>query len=537
MLSPRKIPVLGRIFRKVPGPPARTYRGINSIRRSASPGYYPVRGIFRTAARTQHSEIQAIGLENIPSDGPVVLVGNHPNSFLDFFNLLTVVRHPISTAAKETLFKLPGLGYILRNWTLMIPIARKQDQKAEASEEARRAANEASIREAVETLAGGRLFNIFAEGKSTGSRKLNPIKLGFMSIAVQAEKEFNFNLNLRIVPFGLFYDRINKFQSSVCVVFGKSFLLKHLIRLPENVLSLDESEWSSLEKKIMVAGKEAVQKQLESLVISIPQKDKIEIIDECTSLYVLSPIKYMNSYNNIREKYRMSKTIADTILAAGGDGEGQSRLDRVHELIRAYRKKLKEAGLTDALVRRENTLSSFGYHVKGLIQGVIYSPLILYGFLFNYIPRLAGRWMRWWVIELKKRDKTDGDEKAIVTAFVMVLITYPIFGAAIFYLLKTAGIAWLIGLFDQTIHASKLNIIAEHPNLFASGIALVSIYLMARLWRVSLFYSRRVKESFYYFLDQTLEFVRRRPLAELRDLRYEIIDHIDFLISDYHEPG
>ncbi len=534
MLSPSRIPVIGRMFQTIPGPPPRTYRGIHSIRRSASPFYYPVRGIFRTAAVTQHAEIQAIGLENIPSDGPVVLVGNHPNSFLDFFNLVTVVRHPIATAAKETVFQVPILGYILRNWTLMIPIARKQDQTETESEASRRETNEASIREAVETLVGGRLFNIFAEGKSTGSRKLNPIKLGFMSIAIQAEKEFNFNLNLRIVPFGLYYDRINKFQSSVCVVFGRPFLLKNLLELPPNVLSLKEAEWSSLEKKLMVAGKEHVQKSLESIVISIPQKDKIEIIDECISLYVLSPIKYMNQFNNIREKYRMSKTISDTVLAAGVDGQGQKRLDSLHEMIRSYRKKLKEKNFTDALVRRENTIASLGYHVKGLLQSLLYSPLIGYGFVFNYIPRLAARWMRWWIIELKKKDKTDGDEKAILTAFIFVLLTYPIFGAGIFWFLKTRGIDWMIQLADRTIHNSKLLVVAEHSSLVAAVLAMFSVYLMARLWRVSLFYSRRMKEAAYWLFDLGLEQFRKKDIRELRESRYRIIDEIDFLISDYH---
>ena len=106
-----RIPVLGKLFgRKKEGYAYRVYRSIHSQRRRAGIFYFPFRWLFRTAARIQHSEISVIGLENVPPDGSVLLVGNHPNSFLDYFNLLTVVRHPIATAAKDTLTNVPVVG-------------------------------------------------------------------------------------------------------------------------------------------------------------------------------------------------------------------------------------------------------------------------------------------------------------------------------------------------------------------------------------------------------------------------------------------
>ncbi|MCB1323045.1 MAG: 1-acyl-sn-glycerol-3-phosphate acyltransferase, partial [Leptospiraceae bacterium] len=154
-----RIPVIGKLFEKARSN-ARVYRGIHSLRRTASPLYYLIRAFFKTVIRTQHSEIQAIGLENIPADGPVILVGNHPNSFLDYFNLINIIRHPVATAAKDVITNWFIIGPLLRNHMLMVPIARKQDQSlTDISEDDRREAKEKSVRESVELLCRGRLYN------------------------------------------------------------------------------------------------------------------------------------------------------------------------------------------------------------------------------------------------------------------------------------------------------------------------------------------------------------------------------------------
>lgn len=533
----RKLPVLGRLLggKSEPAPEARVYRGIQSLRRRARPLYYALRTLFRAAVRTQHREIEVIGLENIPADGPVLLVGNHPNSYLDYFNVLNVVRHPVATAAKDTLTNLPIVGPLLRHHMLMTPLSRKMDQEETGvSEDVRRDANEKSLREAVETLVHGRILNIFAEGRSTDSRTLNKIKLGFMHIAIQAEKEFDFKLNLRIVPYGFYYDRINKFQSSVAVIFGKPFKLSSLMRLPQSFLAESESDRSQLEKRLMVEGKKRLIADIESIIISIPERSLVDLIDDATSLYVSSPVKYMGPYENILEKYRLSKTLADSMLAANANPAGRAHLQELKKTIAAYRKNLEERRLNDRVVRREHTWAALGFHVKALIGGLLASPLIVFGFLSNYIPRLAGRFRRYYVINIQKRARVDGDEQAIIYAFAAVLITYPAFAWLYHFLLvQFAGeplFAWLDSWFK---HSDAIAWLRSHWSQIAMGLALFSVYLMARLWRFSLRYGQRLRAAWRFALDIVLETFRKGDIERLRDQRYEIIDRLDFVIGDF----
>lgn len=530
----RKLPLIGRFFHSPYSKSGRIYHGIESVRRSASLFYYPLRSLFRTVARTQHSEIEAIGLENIPPDGAVFLVGNHPNSLLDFFNLLTVVRHPVATAAKDTITNIPVLGYILKNYALMVPVSRAQDKgESGISEEERLKANEAMIDDAVERLVTGRLFNIYAEGRSTDSRKLNKIKLGFMMLALAAEKEFDYNLNLRIVPYGYFYDRINKFQSSVCIIFGKPFKLKDLMKDRKlDYSSLSEKERVQLEKSLMLAGKNRLQADIERLIISIPDESLVPLIDDATELFVQSSQKYMGAFENVKEKYVLSKSVAESIQAASQDSDGRKVIEKLQRLIHDYRQKLSVMRLDDETIRRQVNLEAVGHHLVSLFKGILLLPFIAYGYLANWLPRRAAGFMRYRVVDVKKGAQVDGDEQAIIAAFLVALISYPLFGVGIFYTVLHFGPEYATQAATHLSWADPVWI-RENPGLFAGVVAVIMVYMMGRLWRFSVFHGRRLKAALAFFGGLLFERFRGRKVQELRELRYEIIDTMDVILAEY----
>jgi len=483
---------------------------------------------------TQHAEIRAIGLENIPPDGAVFLVGNHPNSFLDFFNLAVVIRHPVATAAKDTITRLPVIGPLLRKYALLVPVSRAQDrQETGIIESERIKINKEMINEAVNLLVNGRLFNIYAEGGSKASRSLNRIKLGFIFLGIQAEKQFNYYLNLRIVPYGYYYDQINMYRSSVCVIFGKPFKVRNLIDMPEDFLSLTRKEQIELERKILLAGKRRLQSDIQDLIISITDKSLIELIDDLTEIYVATPGKYMNAYLNVREKYMLSKTLAESIQAANQTPAGQTMIQNLKEMLKDYRERMDKYKMYDPEIRREYTLASFLFTIRSIATGLVFLPFALYAYFANFIPRRVSRFFRDLATTQKGKSTVDGDEKAIIAAVVTSLIIYPLNALLIYLLCLYFALPSLHDFFITGGQPEHAELVMASPRLLALAICLFAVYLMARLWRYSSYYGLRLKTGLYYIRDSIMKIFRRKKCKEMRSLRNKIIDAADFIIGDF----
>ena len=115
--------------------------------------------------------VQKTGLENIPEDGPAVLVCNHV-SFVDAVVIMAACRRPIRFVMDHAIFKIPVLSFIFRTGGA-IPIAsRKADSVM----------MERAFAEVASTLRGGGLVGIFPEGRITDTGEIHPFRPGIQRI-------------------------------------------------------------------------------------------------------------------------------------------------------------------------------------------------------------------------------------------------------------------------------------------------------------------------------------------------------------------
>jgi 1-acyl-sn-glycerol-3-phosphate acyltransferase len=118
--------------------------------------------------------VRKVGLENIPDEGPCVIVCNHV-SYVDAVVIAACVRRPVRFIMDHRIFRAPLLSFVFRTMRT-IPIASAREN---------RALKEHALAEAAAALAAGEIVGIFPEGRLTHTGELNAFRPGVREI-VQA---------------------------------------------------------------------------------------------------------------------------------------------------------------------------------------------------------------------------------------------------------------------------------------------------------------------------------------------------------------
>ncbi|MEJ7595824.1 MAG: lysophospholipid acyltransferase family protein [Planctomycetaceae bacterium] len=172
--------------------------------------HWPCWALCRTWLRVGCS-----GLENIDHTKGGLLLVNH-QSFLDPLLAAVWLTRPVSYLARDSLFKVPVLGWLLRH-TKVIPISRE-------------AARGGSIRLALERLEQGFLIGIFPEGTRSSGTEVRTFRPGFLAM-VRRTNQPVYPVGIagsdRAMPRGAWLIRPGKIQ----IVYGTPFTAEEMARL------------------------------------------------------------------------------------------------------------------------------------------------------------------------------------------------------------------------------------------------------------------------------------------------------------------
>lgn len=160
---------------------------------------------------------RARGLEHLPATGGALLLSNH-QSFLDPLMVGLLIDRPVSYLARDTLFRVPGLGWLLRH-TYVLPLNREGGSSG-------------AIRETLRRLEQGFLVGIFPEGTRSADGSLGEFKPGFAALIRRTD--------VPIIPVGVAGANRALGRGSwflkprrVCVVYGAPIPRDEVARLSE----------------------------------------------------------------------------------------------------------------------------------------------------------------------------------------------------------------------------------------------------------------------------------------------------------------
>lgn len=169
--------------------------------------------LFRRIARIYFREIEVAGEVPHPGTGGRLFAANHVNGLVDPILVLTQAPCRISPVAKSTLWKIPGLQWLLET-AEAVPIVRRRDVPGKSEGD-----NEAVFARVAKHLVTGGNILIFPEGTSHNEPHLLALRSGAGRMLSRAGAEAP-DAELTFQAVALEFDERDVFRSRSLVLFG-----------------------------------------------------------------------------------------------------------------------------------------------------------------------------------------------------------------------------------------------------------------------------------------------------------------------------
>lgn len=302
----------------------------------------------------------------MPDEGPLLVVCNHPNTFMDPVVTASLLRQQVYFIAKSTVF---GSG--LQRWLLrkmhLIPISRPEDNPGQPLQ------NEAAFAASFEALQQGKTLLIFPEGNSFNQRRLRKIKTGAARIALGAEAAHGPELNIRILPVGLNYSAPTRFRSDVFVNVGE----------PISVADFGAAYHEDGPAAVLALTEE-IRHRLEALMVHTPTDAEDELARQIEDIYKEQLSATIPAAAPAHEHdFLLTRAIVKSINHFSQ--VAPERVAALRESIGSYQLQLKRLRLQDALLGK-GSKAVFWQSIGGVLLLAFGLPLYLYGLLHNYVP-------------------------------------------------------------------------------------------------------------------------------------------------------
>lgn len=373
---------------------------------------------LRVVTRVFFRQVEIAGLENVPTSGPVLFAGNHPNSLIDPILIITTCGRKVHFAAKDSLFK----GRIMRailNGLGAVPVARKDDhdgtrssteKKPERDAGERKGTNDAAFDNMFRVLGDGGAIGIFPEGLSHDESRLAKLKTGAARLALGGATKNE--QPVTIVPCGLTFIHPKRFRSRVLVQYGTPIVIE---------------PGKGTDKDIVAAVTGDLDIAIRRLTINAPDWDTVRALDVVRRLYQPQEI-------SIEDRVELARRFNQYYASVAADPKVLAIMSRV----RAYQQKLDELGLTDRELARDlSKVEISGRMFRHLILVVFWLPLTAPGAPLH-LPTVA--FARLVGPRLTPRKDVVATTKLVI-GMLLVLLSY---GAAVTFFAWTMTWRWAL---------------------------------------------------------------------------------------------
>lgn len=384
---------------------------------------------FRGIIRLYFRRIERVGEPPTADVRGRVFVSNHHNALIDPVLVLTDADCEISPIAKSTLWKIPGLKWLLDGAGAVPIYRRKDDANRDAS------ANDAVFSKIAEHLGRGGNILIFPEGTSHSEPHLAPLRTGAARMLVAAE---TYDAPLTFQSVGLEFDERDRFRSRCLVLWGPVRRLDEVAGSGEERVQAITDQMAADLQDLLVAGETHEERRLIARVAEMLANDAGDAT--------------LSGWSTIGRQ-------VDDAAVTLRDAE-PSLVTRVREKVEAYYAELERLGRTDAQLAAARAAETKP-RARWLGRAAL-APLAIPGFVLYFIP--------YWIPRLVAERTVDDDALSTVKLGV-ALVIYPLWAAGLVGLSLTllpppislvaaavavaspfAALRWLDAYWQRTVH-------------------------------------------------------------------------------------
>ncbi|MBK8956235.1 MAG: 1-acyl-sn-glycerol-3-phosphate acyltransferase [Saprospiraceae bacterium] len=240
--------------------------------------------------------IAVSGIENIPKQGAVLFIVNHPNSFLEACLVACFQHRDLHFLVRGDMFEKKWLKPILE-WTNQIPIFRFKDGYTRLKQ------NKSSFDESFKVLSQNKTILIFPEASTQMVKYLRPLQKGAARLAIGTVEEYGVE-KLHVIPTGVYYSKPTKARSDVILHFGPPIeigaWLHNCKTQADKLTELTKTFENSLESVVIGIRQDQHEKEFERLIeILEPQFQKFK------KQYAYAPLIDFEQHKKLANQFRL----------------------------------------------------------------------------------------------------------------------------------------------------------------------------------------------------------------------------------------
>jgi len=329
-------------------------------------GYWFLKQYVRFAELIIYKKIVVIGKDKIPGNKAIVFAPNHQNALSDPMAVLLNTPYQPVWLARADIFKNKTAARFLKFIKIM-PVYRIRDGKDQLAN------NDKTFEESIKVLKSHKALALFPEAAHSGKRQMLIHKKAVPRIVFMAEEKSKENIDIHIVPTGIYYSSYWKFNRTVIVNFGDPIRVNDYLELYEKN-----------QNEATMALRDNLYDAIDKLIINIRSKAYYSEFELIREYYGKTFLKRQG------KKYSAGELLnSDIKLMHQLDELEKTSPEKTEQIVKDakdYQKLLELHHLRSWLV--VNPSGNFLRIVLNKLVLILGIPVFLYGFAFNIIPFL-----------------------------------------------------------------------------------------------------------------------------------------------------